>query len=43
MAQAFEPIDFHAYHREELPRLLAGGRGALAASRWCRATGRLAR
>jgi len=25
------PLDFDRFHREELPRLLAGGRGALAA------------
>jgi hypothetical protein len=27
-----EPLDFHRYHREELPALLAAGRGALAVS-----------
>lgn len=25
------PLDFHRFHREELPALLAAGRGALAA------------
>jgi len=35
------PLDFHRYHREELPPLLAAGRGALAAS-GARALGSLA-
>ena len=29
--QRFEPIDFHAFHRHDLPRRLAAGHGALAA------------
>ena len=36
-----EPLDFHRYHREELPALLRAGRGALAA-RGARALGSLA-
>jgi hypothetical protein len=36
-----EPLDFHRYHREELPALLAAGRGALAAP-GARALGSLA-
>lgn len=32
MAGTEAPLDFHRYHREELPALLAAGRGALAAS-----------
>ena len=28
---AFEPLDFHRFHREELPRRLRAGNGALAA------------
>jgi hypothetical protein len=36
-----EPLDFHRYHREELPALLAAGRGALAAA-GARALGSLA-
>jgi hypothetical protein len=31
MAAAESPLDFHRYHRDELPPLLRGGRGALAA------------
>jgi ectoine hydroxylase-related dioxygenase (phytanoyl-CoA dioxygenase family) len=30
-ATSNEPLDFHRYHREELPALLRSGRGALAA------------
>ena len=30
-AAASEPLDFHRYHREDLPALLRAGRGALAA------------
>jgi len=30
-AAAFEPLDFHRFHREELPRRLREGNGALAA------------
>ena len=30
-AGRFPPIDFHRYHREELPELLGAGRGALVA------------
>ena len=40
-AASFEPLDFHRYHREELPPLLRAGRGALAA-RGARALGSLA-
>jgi hypothetical protein len=36
-----EPLDFHRYHREELPALLRSGRGALAA-RGARSLGSLA-
>ncbi len=31
MSDAFEPLDFHRFHREELPRRLRAGNGALAA------------
>ena len=40
-APASEPLDFHRYHREELPPLLRAGRGALAAH-GARALGSLA-
>src|SRR5262245_49078230 len=40
-AAAPEPLDFHRYHRDELPALLRAGRGALAA-RGARALGSLA-
>jgi len=40
-ASAPEPLDFHRYHREELPPLLRAGRGALAAP-GARALGSLA-
>jgi len=40
-ATASDPLDFHRYHREELPALLRAGRGALAA-RGTRALGSLA-
>ena len=30
MSDAFEPLDFHRFHREELPRRLRAGNGALA-------------
>src|SRR5262245_43270847 len=40
-AAAAEPLDFHRYHRDELPSLLAAGRGALAA-RGARRLGSLA-
>jgi hypothetical protein len=40
-ATAAEPLDFHRYHRDELPSLLRGGRGALAA-RGARRLGSLA-
>jgi hypothetical protein len=40
-AIAAEPLDFHRYHRDELPPLLRGGRGALAA-RGARRLGSLA-
>jgi hypothetical protein len=38
---SFEPLDFHSFHTEELPRLLGDGRGAEAA-RACRNLGSLA-
>ena len=41
MAATSEPLDFHRYHRDELPELLRAGRGALAA-RGTRALGSLA-
>ena len=31
MPDGFEPLDFHRFHREELPRRLRAGNGALAA------------
>ena len=31
MTAAFPPLDFHRFHREELPRRLEAGHGALAA------------
>ena len=34
-ADRFPPIDFERYHREELPALLAAGRGALVAAAAC--------
>src|SRR5262245_27223465 len=40
-AAAFEPLDFHRFHREELPRRLREGNGALAA-RGTRSLGSLA-
>jgi hypothetical protein len=40
-AAAFEPLDFHRFHREDLPRRLAAGNGALAAP-GARALGSLA-
>jgi len=32
MPEGFEPLDFHRFHREELPRRLRAGNGALAAA-----------
>ncbi len=32
MTQGFETLDFHDFHRTELPRRLSRGNGALAAS-----------
>lgn len=42
MSEAFPAIDFHHYHQHELPRLLAEGRGRLAAKGGLAGVGSLA-